>query len=63
MALAQPHSPKELLEKPGLLVGFFVCLFFPPTFMFTASKGSKEVHFWLRPHCQFSTGSVSFPGT
>lgn len=41
--------------------GFF--LLFPPTFMFTHIKVSKEVHFWLRPRCEFSVGSVSFSGT
>lgn len=46
-----PQPRGASLGQPGLLVGFFLFVFFPPTFMFTDSKDSKEVYFWLRPRC------------
>lgn len=54
-------QPRGASQAAWLACGFF--LLFPPTFMFTHIKVSKEVHFWLRPRCQFSARSVSFPGT
>lgn len=52
VALPGPHSPEEpLLDSLACLWGFFLFVFFPPTFMFTDSKDSKEVYFWLRPRC------------
>lgn len=57
------RQPRGASQTAWLACGVFLCLFFPPTSMFTDSKDSKEVHFWLRPRWQFSAGSVSFPGT